>query len=65
MLPKAAAIETALQGGVPRAHLVSWRAPDALLWEVFSNEGSGTLVVADLAALTREERDPAPAVAGR
>jgi acetylglutamate kinase len=63
MLPKAAAIETALTGGVPRAHLVSWRSPDALLWEVFSNEGSGTLVVPDLRALSREERvtarDPA------
>ena len=65
MLPKAAAIEAALLGGVPRAHLVSWRSPDALLWEVFSNEGSGTLVVADLAALTREERDPAAEVAAR
>ena len=57
MLPKAAALEAALLSGVPRAHLVSWRSPDALLWEVFSNEGSGTLVVPDLAALSREERD--------
>jgi acetylglutamate kinase len=65
MLPKAAAIEAALQGGVPRAHLISWRSPDALLWEIFSNEGSGTLVVGDLAALTGEERDPARELAAR
>jgi acetylglutamate kinase len=64
MLPKAAAIETALREGVPRAHLISWRSPDALLWEIFSNEGSGTLVVPDLAALSREERDTARDRAG-
>lgn len=58
MLPKARAIEDALGAGVPRAHLVSWRAPDALLWEVFSNEGSGTLIVAELGALSADERAP-------
>lgn len=56
MLPKAKAIEDALTGGVPRAHLISWRSTDALLWEVFSNEGSGTLVVPELAALLPDER---------
>jgi acetylglutamate kinase len=56
MLPKARAIEDALAAGVPRAHLVSWRTPDALLWEVFSNEGSGTLVVPELAVLSADER---------
>ncbi|HSM13806.1 MAG TPA: acetylglutamate kinase [Thermoanaerobaculia bacterium] len=67
MLPKAAAIRAALDGGVPRAHLISWRSPDSLLWEVFSNEGAGTLVVADLAALSAEERattTPVPAPGG-
>ena len=58
LLPKARAIEEALRGGVPRAHLISWRSPDALLWEVFSNEGSGTLVVPELAALSPDERVP-------
>lgn len=46
MLPKLASIRDALQGGVHSAHLVSGLAPDALLTEVFSNEGSGTMVVA-------------------
>jgi acetylglutamate kinase len=62
MLPKARAIADALRAGVPRAHLVSWRLPDALLLEVFSNEGAGTLVVPELAALSADERE---GVAGR
>ena len=56
MLPKAKAIEDALRGGVPRAHLVSWQSADALLYEVFSNEGAGTLVVPELGALSLDER---------
>lgn len=56
MGPKTAAIETALGGGVARAHLVSWRVPDGLLAELFTNEGSGTLVVPELATLTPEEQ---------
>ena len=59
MLPKIQAIEDALRAGVPRAHLVSWRLTDALLLEIFSNEGAGTLVVPELAALSRDEREGA------
>jgi acetylglutamate kinase len=46
MRPKAAAVKAALLGGVPSVHLVSGLVPDALLAEVFTNEGSGTMVVA-------------------
>ncbi|HGY90606.1 MAG TPA: acetylglutamate kinase [Planctomycetes bacterium] len=45
MLPKAAAIEHALEHGVPRVHVVSWRNEDSLLAEIFTNEGSGTMIV--------------------
>jgi acetylglutamate kinase len=45
MRPKAAAIRTALRGGVPRVHVVDGRREGALLEEVFTTEGSGTLVV--------------------
>lgn len=45
MLPKVAAIETALRGGIARVHVISWRVSDALLGEIFTNEGTGTLVV--------------------
>ncbi len=55
MRPKAAAIEQALLQGVRRVHVISQTAPDALLREVFTNEGSGTLVVADIHALSPAE----------
>jgi acetylglutamate kinase len=47
MLPKAAAAQAALAGGVGRVHFVSGINPDALLAELSTNEGSGTLVVPD------------------
>src|SRR6185295_15415552 len=63
MRPKVAAIESALQGGVRRVHVISQSAPDGLLREIFTNEGSGTLVVADVHALTPEELAAGPAAA--
>jgi acetylglutamate kinase len=56
MLPKAAAIEQALAGGVPRVHVISYSAADSLLLEVFTNEGTGTLVVNDTTVLTAAEQ---------
>jgi acetylglutamate kinase len=44
MRPKVAAARAALEGGVRAVHLVSGIVPDALLAEVFTNEGSGTLL---------------------
>lgn len=56
MLPKVAAIEKALAGGVPRVHVISYSLPDSLLLEVFTNEGTGTLVVDDIEQLTPQEQ---------
>ena len=56
MLPKAAAIDQALANGVNRVHVISYKVPDSLLLEVFTNEGTGTLVVNDIAALTAAEQ---------
>jgi acetylglutamate kinase len=56
MLPKASAIESAIRGGVRRVHVISYAAPDALLAEIFTNEGTGTLVVRDTKALTPAEQ---------
>ena len=55
MLPKAKAIENAINGGVQRVHVISYKAPDAILAEVFTNEGTGTLVVADIRKLAPAE----------
>lgn len=56
MLPKAAAIDAALANGVSRVHVISYKLPDSLLLEVFTNEGNGTLVVNDIAALSAAEQ---------
>jgi acetylglutamate kinase len=55
MLPKAKAIENAIHGGVQRVHVISYKASDAILAEVFTNEGTGTLVVADIGKLAPAE----------
>jgi acetylglutamate kinase len=60
MLPKAKAIENAIKGGVRRVHVISYDAPDSILAEVFTNEGTGTMIVSDVKGLT-----PAEAQAGK
>ena len=52
MLPKVKAIESAIRGGVRRVHVISYDVPDSILAEVFTNEGTGTLIVSDIKALT-------------
>ena len=56
MLPKVAAIQKALAAGVPRVHVISYALADGLLLEVFTNEGTGTLVVADTDQLSDAEQ---------
>jgi acetylglutamate kinase len=45
MVPKMAACLRAVQGGVNRATVVDGRLPHALLLEMFTTEGTGTMVV--------------------
>ncbi len=45
MRPKITAARAALAAGVPSVHLVSGLLADAILAEVFTNEGSGTMIV--------------------
>jgi acetylglutamate kinase len=47
MIPKMTACLSAVDGGVERAHVLDGRVPHALLLEVFTDAGIGTLVVAD------------------
>ena len=44
MIPKMEACLRAVQGGVPRAHVLDGRVPHALLLEVFTDSGVGTMV---------------------
>jgi len=62
MLPKATAIENAIRGGVRRVHVITYKSTDSLLAEIFTNEGTGTLVVADLNALSPAEQKSAAQV---
>jgi acetylglutamate kinase len=45
MVPKMAACLRAVEGGVKRATVVDGRTPHALLLEMFTTEGTGTMVV--------------------
>lgn len=45
MLPKLEACARALTGGVKRTHILNGLKPDALLMEVFTNAGCGTMIV--------------------
>lgn len=56
MLPKARAIEEAIRGGVRRVHVIGYTSPESILAEVFTNEGTGTLIVADVKALSPAEQ---------
>ncbi len=45
MKPKVEACIRAATGGVERTHIIDGRAPDALLLEVFTGAGTGTMIV--------------------
>jgi acetylglutamate kinase len=46
MLPKIEACLQALRGGVPSAHIISGAIPHALLVELFTERGIGTMLSA-------------------
>ncbi len=45
MVPKMEACLTAVRGGVPQAHVLDGRVPHALLLEIFTDQGIGTMVM--------------------
>ena len=47
MVPKMEACLRAVEGGVPRAHVIDGRVPHGLLVEVFTDTGVGTMVLPD------------------
>ncbi len=44
MIPKVEACLAALAAGVPTAHIIGGRTPHALLVELFTQEGAGTMM---------------------
>jgi len=44
MIPKVESCITAVEGGVPRAHIIDGRMPHSLLIETFTNAGIGTMI---------------------
>jgi acetylglutamate kinase len=47
MAPKMEACLRAVRGGVPQAHVLDGRVPHAVLLEVFTDSGVGTMVIPD------------------
>ncbi len=47
MIPKMTACLAAVTGGVPKAHVLDGRLPHAVLLEIFTDSGIGTMVVPD------------------
>jgi acetylglutamate kinase len=45
MIPKMEACLTAVRGGVPQAHVLDGRLPHAVLLEIFTDSGIGTMVL--------------------
>jgi acetylglutamate kinase len=45
MIPKVEACLMALEGGVPRTHIIDGREPHALLTEIFTDTGVGTMIL--------------------
>lgn len=57
MVPKVEACIRAVRGGVRRAHILDGRVPHALLLEVFTDEGVGTMIAGDVATAGRDRRE--------
>ena len=64
MVPKMRACLHAVRGGVSRAHVLDGRLPHALLLEIFTDQGIGTMVVPDGAVPDGAVRDAAVSADG-
>lgn len=53
MVPKVSAAVTAIEGGVRRAYILNGMVPHALLLEVYTDEGVGTMIAGDLESEVR------------
>jgi acetylglutamate kinase len=60
MIPKMTACLTAVRGGVPQAHVLDGRLPHAVLLEIFTDSGIGTMVTPVPAPQTGPEQEGQP-----
>jgi acetylglutamate kinase len=58
MIPKMAACLDAVRGGVPQAHVLDGRLPHAVLLEIFTDSGIGTMVVPGASPVPGASRGP-------
>jgi acetylglutamate kinase len=58
MIPKMQACLNAVRGGVPQAHVLDGRLPHAVLLEIFTDSGIGTMVVRDTQPTATQAGDP-------
>jgi acetylglutamate kinase len=65
MIPKMEACLRAVEGGVPRAHVLDGRVTHALLVEVFTDEGIGTMVYSPRPTSLRSRGRRAPSRTAR
>ncbi|ABD12530.1 N-acetylglutamate kinase [Frankia casuarinae] len=61
MIPKMEACRRAVRGGVPQAHVLDGRVPHAVLLEIFTDDGIGTLIMAESGTSPEPGTPPAPA----
>jgi acetylglutamate kinase len=61
MIPKMEACRRAVRGGVPQAHVLDGRVPHAILLEIFTDDGIGTLITPDHEPAPPALADPAAA----
>jgi acetylglutamate kinase len=60
ILPKLRACVKAVAAGVPRAHILNGTIPHALLLEIFTDEGVGTMIMPDVENYQPDEFTAAP-----
>ena len=65
MIPKLQSCVGALEGGVPRAHIVNGTKPQSILVELLTSAGSGTLIYDDAAVVSKEDMRPLGILASR
>ncbi len=65
MIPKLQSCVEAIEGGVPRAHIVNGTKPHSILVELLTSSGSGTLIYDESTDVSKDEMRPLGILASR